>query len=896
MKNNKIKLKISTITLILVFAISGILISLSAVNAQSSTVTYPLIGATPNPVGVNQETLLLVGITQQTQATTEGWENITVTVEKPDGSTEILGPFRTDSTGLTGAIYVPTMVGTYTLQTNFPRQFYNHTGMGFGGPVHIETWMEASTSDKIELVVQEDPIQYYPAHPLPDEYWTRPVDAQLREWSVLMGSWLTDTPANYYAPYNEDAPETPHILWVTPLTTGGLVGGASGEHAYEGGDAYEGKFGAGFFGGGNPLIISGRLYYEKYAGPDVYKETACVDLHTGKELWSRTLLDNRTITRGQLFYWDTYDYHGVYDYLWVQTGGGFFDPSPPTWNAFDSYTGDWVYALVGVPSGTLAYGPKGELLIYSVDQSNNFMTMWNSSAIPDCYASNQYGTMGFGQWEPMGKTIDAQGPTVVTSTTPFGLNGYQLNVSIPENLPGSVQEVVVGEKVVGVSVTSAAVTTWALSLERGEEGELLFMNTWQAPDSWTNANLTISFGTISCADGLFTLRSKEDRVRYGFSTDTGDYLWVTEPLSQLDHLMGGFPGESGAIANGIFYSGTVSGVFKAFDAMSGDLLWTYEAYDPLREILWSNNWPISLLFITDGKVYLTHTEHSPVDPMPRGAPFICLNATTGDVIFRIDGAFRGTVWGGKGVIGDSIIATMDTYDQRIYAIGKGPSATTVDVSFDAVPVGKGCTIRGKVLDDSPGTKTPEMALRFPNGVPAVSEESMSDWMLYVYKQFEIPMGAVPAVGVQVKIQIVDPTGTYAWIGTATTDATGNFGYSFVPTMKGLYTIIATFDGSRAYYGSYATTYLTADPEVAAYPSYPGYQGPSASEVANSVVANLPADATPQEVAQAVVNAMPEYPEQQELTIPEYTTMDIILAVLVLVAIIIGIISILLRKK
>jgi hypothetical protein len=74
-------------------------------------------------------------------------------------------------------------------------------------------------------------------------------------------------------------------------------------------------------------------------------------------------------------------------------------------------------------------------------------------------------------------------------------------------------------------------------------------------------------------------------------------------------------------------------------------------------------------------------------------------------------------------------------------------------------------------------------------------------MLYVYKQFEIPMEAVPAVGVQVKIQVVDPNGVYAWIGTATTDTTGNFGYSFVPTMKGLYTVITTFDGSRAYYGS-----------------------------------------------------------------------------------------------
>jgi hypothetical protein len=154
-------------------------------------------------------------------------------------------------------------------------------------------------------------------------------------------------------------------------------------------------------------------------------------------------------------------------------------------------------------------------------------------------------------------------------------------------------------------------------------------------------------------------------------------------------------------------------------------------------------------------------------------------------------------------------------------------------------------------------------------------------------------------GVPVKIEIVDPNGQYSWIGTATTDSDGNYAYSFIPQTKGQYMIIATFDGSGAYYGSHAITYIQVDsaPAQITMPSYPGYQGPSAQEVANSVVANLPADATPQEVAQAVVNAMPEYPEQQEVTIPEYTTIDILLIILVAIAIIIGLVSIvMLRKK
>jgi outer membrane protein assembly factor BamB len=83
--------------------------------------------------------------------------------------------------------------------------------------------------------------------------------------------------------------------------------------------------------------------------------------------------------------------------------------------------------------------------------------------------------------------------------------------------------------------------------------------------------------------------------------------------------------------------------------------------------LWINNWPIRILFITDGKIYIGHEEHSPVDSKSRGAPFFCLNADTGEVIWSIEGASRQNYWGGRAIIGDSIIATMDTYDQQIYA-------------------------------------------------------------------------------------------------------------------------------------------------------------------------------------------------------------------------------------
>src|SRR3972149_3079064 len=150
--------------LILTFTIT--LVALPTTKAVvSSRKSYAVIGATPNPVVAGKETLILMGLTQQLQIAAHGWEGITVTVTKPDGTTQTLGPYRTDSTGLTGANYNPPVVGNYTLQVNFPAQWYNYTTN--------QIWQEATTSEKVTLTVLEETPITYPAYPLPTEYWKR---------------------------------------------------------------------------------------------------------------------------------------------------------------------------------------------------------------------------------------------------------------------------------------------------------------------------------------------------------------------------------------------------------------------------------------------------------------------------------------------------------------------------------------------------------------------------------------------------------------------------------------------------------------------------------------------------------------------------------------------------
>jgi hypothetical protein len=221
MQISKSKTTATAVSMFLLLAIAISIVALPNASAQSTKLVYPYIGAVPNPVGVGQEVLLHLGITDaNAKGAGYGWEGLTVTVERPDGKTETLGPFMTDSTGGTGTVYVPTLEGTYYLQTNFPQQWYNYTSYGR----EYSTLLKAATSEKLPLNVTTEPIKYYPAHALPTEYWTRPIDPQLREWSVVAGSWLESTPMNKFAVGNDGAPDTAHVLWTKVLTTGGLVG------------------------------------------------------------------------------------------------------------------------------------------------------------------------------------------------------------------------------------------------------------------------------------------------------------------------------------------------------------------------------------------------------------------------------------------------------------------------------------------------------------------------------------------------------------------------------------------------------------------------------------------------------------------------------------------------
>jgi hypothetical protein len=201
-----------------------------------------------------------------------------------------------------------------------------------------------------------------------------------------------------------------------------------------------------------------------------------------------------------------------------------------------------------------------------------------------------------------------------------------------------------------------------------------------------------------------------------------------------------------------------------------------------------------------GVLYLG-VSHQYNPPMFHGAQRLAVNMTDGSLIWK-ELAFP---MPGQS-IAYGILVSLNGYDGQVWAYGKGPSAVTVTAPDIGVTTATPITIRGTVMDVSAGVEQSEVAKNFPNGLPCMSDESQSHWMEYVYQNQPLP---TDATGVVVTLSVEDANGNIYEIGTATTDTTGTFGFTWTPDIPGDYKVIATFAGSNSYYDSSAATHFYA---------------------------------------------------------------------------------------
>ncbi|MCL2256932.1 MAG: PQQ-binding-like beta-propeller repeat protein [Candidatus Bathyarchaeota archaeon] len=810
------------IMLMLSFVVS--MFAVPNVNAQTESnpkTTYPFVDSVPRKAGVGQSVLINFGLLNFLQNVNDGW-NMTLTIIDPDGKIENVTR-KTWATGTVGYSYIPTKEGNYTLQASMALTYYNSTSSSLRG------WYAACVTENATLQVLGDGYfkPSHPGHSLPTEYWTRPVDSQLREWYTIMGSWFAQKQrnGNLFAPYNE-APTTAHILWSTPdmQYTGGLAGGDMGTGGFQHGDAYEGKF----YGA---CIIAGVLYYNvapvSSGAANMANQTLrALDLHTGEELWKLDLASlfgtNARLTRGQILMFMSANNRGAWAYLWVQNGA-----TGSTWYAIDPLTGRHVYTMTnfyspsagGLSGGTkVYYGPNGEMLTYQIvnNATGSYLRQWNSTLVVQ-------GTSGQDAWGSKVSQVGAPRVFVANSTANLGYSPSE-DILLPRNFGvsgvngvnsnpvGNPTQVFPLDRAIFTTTNVSGIYLSAVSLDSESYGSMLYTDRfWAAPSEWASLTGTVTgdsngqSGWACFSDdpyvGVFW--TKENRVNYVFSLETGKFLYQTEPQIFADGW-GGVQSNSApekVIAYGRLIEGSGGGTVICYNATTGDFLWSYEAHDPyIGESYITENWYAVICFVSDGKVYFGHSHHSAQEPKPRGAPFYALDVETGEVVWRIDGAFRQHAWGGRAIIGDSIIATLDTYDSQIYGIGKGPSDVTVSISNPVASAGTTVLISGTVMDISPGLDKDVIQRRFAKGVPAVADESMSDWMLYVYKNFERPMDTK---GVEITIFGVGENNESFDIGTVVSDANGRFSCTWTPKNSEAVDIYAVFHGSGAYYGSFA---------------------------------------------------------------------------------------------
>ena len=852
----------TAIALSVMLAITAALVILPVTNAQlpygGRIPTWVYSSISPNPVGRGQD-LSIVFFNPQVPpgaSSTNGivWQDFTIEVTKPDSSKQSLGPYDSDSTGAGFTLYTPDQVGNYTFVTKFPEQTWPNAAP-YPAQYRNATWLESTFTQVI--TVQEEPVPTLNiVHPLPTEYWTRPIEGQNQDWSKVSSNWLAsarDVNKGWIDSFYQadgTAPNSAHILWTYPYEIGGVVGGAS----------YQKVPGEVFFSGTQynmrityPIIMAGRLYFTLPLGQSgggisnnyIGSGWACIDLRTGEKIWQNDLIGAPgglpAINFGYYYDLNDMNQHGT-----VPTG---LLCAANFAAAYDPLTGKSRFNLTNVPSVTLelfsiaspqeTVGPNGEhirLVIANASDPSNpdswRLLQWNSSKvfttqtsgkIPANYPTSPPLNSSWNNWNGThwvtSAVRTAQGYSLVSSPA------FDMNVSIPWRLEkGSTTSILAvnlgdimlcsnGSNPHGSGAQTPAfpdqVTYFGVSLKPETYGNIVWTNTITTK---TANNKQLLFRRAG--EGVFALYWSPTLQWVVYDMNTGQLKWEAKNEENADNPFAYFISSSyynryaHSIANGILYSTGYSGHVYAYNLTNGNLMWVFKQPTGMRIFEY---YPTFFGASGDGKIYLASHEHSADTPLFKGHEIVCLNATTGENMWHILG------WGSPEsfAIADGEVIYNNLYDSQIYAIGKGPTATTVSAPDVAAPFGTPVVIKGTVMDISAGTKQNEQAARFPNGLPAVSEESMGTWMNYVYMQKPRPANAT---GVAVTLSVLDANGNFRDIGTVTSDSDGFYSYAWIPEIPGKFTVYATFAGSEGYWPSHDVTAFTVMEEPEATPA------------------------------------------------------------------------------
>jgi hypothetical protein len=333
-------------------------------------------------------------------------------------------------------------------------------------------------------------------------------------------------------------------------------------------------------------------------------------------------------------------------------------------------------------------------------------------------------------------------------------------------------------------------------------------------------NVTVLFGGVDPTSRVFLEVYKEEMRYVGYSMDTGEKIWgPVEPQTTFDYYGNDFGGNLVAqLAYGKLYSVGFAGILYCRDAETGELLWTYGNGGEGNSTYAGFNggygdYPTYIAAIANGVVYTQTTEHTILNPIFKGCMARAINATDGTELWTLSSYTGGGGSTTSYAVADGFATWFNGYDNSIYVVGRGSSATTIQTPKAGLTFGTSLVLSGTVMDTSTGTQQGERIAKFPNGVPTSSDASMKDWMAYVYQQKPIP---TDFTGVDVEVFVVDSNGNYRQIGAAQTDESGYYTLTWKPDIPGDFQVFAQFAGSNGYWPSHAVSSFTVD-EAASTP-------------------------------------------------------------------------------
>ncbi len=905
MKFAKNKTTATAITILLLVSMASALAFAPSANALGPTVvntymSYMYCSVGSSVVGVGQQIILVywtadippdIGETDgiiQSYLNRASWSGVSFNITDPDGITTNHPLPLSDSVGGGYLSYTPTKVGTYTVVAIFPDTWKNSTldALGNMGPNEAgynsfapslstpqHSHYSAANSVPVTFNVQQDPVPVWTESPLPNDYWTRPINDPSRLWGQLGGSWLSGGAFGAAAAWQQPVgqaggcttrfvygigTETSHILWTTPLYLGGIMDARFGDIGYQTGH-YQGlDFTA--------LILNGRIYAPARADAYTSQGFNVYDLYTGEKLM---FINDTMPDFGQIYNYDSPNQHGGFSYLWRSTGvtlppgytsapevasaGGFFfgGPTPSVWEMLDGYAlplRHICYIANVTTAGTQVIGNNGEILYYNIvnkgtDANPSYrLTCWNNTNVLGLTATPPGTGTSYWQWRPEGGGFGGTSPPLSNAYVYDGRTAWSFNVSIPNingprnsivNQTGTLQAVRVGDVngkggyvIIGISgqnneVGNVQGQLWCLSLERGQEGKQLWTTSYSAPFLSLAKNETVGsfFASFSMVgvypeDNVVLFHSNKQLKYWAIDMTTGAPLWETErePDENYYSLQVNY-------YNHMLLTTGFGGVVIAYNLTTGKQVWNFTATNIGGESPYGN-YPINIFAVCDGKIYTLTGEHSVTQPLYRGPNVRCINATDGTEIWNLlgMGADNGASLTGLYMqMGDGKVVGLNYFDNQIYCIGPGPSATTVSAPQVVSALGSSVTLTGTVTDATPsGRRNTNGLYDFTlKGTPAISDESMGRWMEYMFENQIKPSNAT---GVPVSIDAIDPNHNFVHIGDATSDIYGNYGLSYTPEVPGTYQIVASFAGSKAYSASSSSTYLTVGSEPTSTPA------------------------------------------------------------------------------